>query len=105
MLAEELRVNAAFGEWVTGKFGATAHLVFPAAHIKVSVAEDGNEADVIATFTTTSNLNHRLFVENKIDAVLMPEQLQRYVRRAEGDHWRQLVSGFSILFFTPAAYL
>jgi hypothetical protein len=105
LLAEELRVNAAFGKWIMDKFGASAHLVFPAAHINVSVAEDGSEADVIATFTTTSNLNHRLFVENKIDAILMPEQLERYVRRAEGDQRRQLVSGFSILFFTPAAYL
>ncbi len=105
LLAEELRVNVAFGRWVMDKFGASADLVFPAAHINVSVAEDGSEADVIATFTTTSNLNHRLFVENKIDAILMPEQLERYVRRAEGDQRRQLVSGFSILFFTPAAYL
>jgi hypothetical protein len=105
LLAEELRVNAAFGKWVMDKFGASADLVFPATHINVSVAEDGSEADVIATFITTSNLNHRLFVENKIDAILMPEQLERYVRRAEGDQRRQLVSGFSILFFTPAAYL
>jgi hypothetical protein len=105
LLAEELRVNAAFGKWVMDKFDASAELVFPAAHINVSVAEEGSEADVVATFTTTSNLNHRLFVENKIDAILMPEQLERYVRRAEGDRRRQLVSGFSILFFTPAAYL
>jgi hypothetical protein len=105
LLAEELRVNAAFGKWVMDKFGASADLVFPAAHINVSVAEDGSEADVVATFRTISNLNHRLFVENKIDAILMPEQLERYVRRAEGDQRRQLVSGFSILFFTPSAYL
>jgi len=101
LLAEELRVNAAFGKWVMDKFGVSADLIFPAAHINVSVVEDGSEADVVATFRTTSNLNHRLFVENKIDALLMPEQLERYVRRAEGEKRGQLVSGFSILFLRP----
>ncbi|MET4481582.1 hypothetical protein [Bradyrhizobium sp. F1.13.3] len=105
LLAEELRVNAAFGKWIMDKFDAAADMIFPAAHVNVSVVEDGSEADVIATFRTTSNLNHRLFVENKIDAILMPEQLERYLRRAEGDQKRQLVSAFSILFFTPSAYL
>lgn len=104
LLAEELRVNAAFGKWMMDKFGVS-DLIFPAAHINVSVVEDGSEADVVATFRTTSDLNHRLFVENKIDALLMPEQLERYARRAEGEKKRQLVSGFSILFFTPSVYL
>jgi hypothetical protein len=40
-----------FGRWVMDKVGASADLVFLAAHINVSVAEDGSEADVIATFT------------------------------------------------------
>jgi hypothetical protein len=105
LMAEELRVNAAFGKWIMDKFDASADLIFPAAHTNVSVVEDGSEADVIATFSTTSNLNHRLFIENKIDAILMPEQLERYLRRAQGDLRRGLVSGFSILFFTPSAYL
>lgn len=105
LLAEELRVNPAFGKWILGKFDAAADIVFPAAHVNVSVVEDGSEADVIATFRTTSNLSHRLFIENKIDAILMPEQLERYLRRAEGEQRRQLLSGFSILFFTPSAYL
>ena len=104
LLAEELRVNAGFGKWIMDKFGVS-DLVFPANHINVSVVEDGSEADIVATFRTTADLNHRLFVENKIDAPLMPEQLERYARRAEGEKRRQLISGFSILFFTPSVYL
>src|SRR5437868_5082731 len=76
-----IRSPAAFGKWVTTKFGVSAELIFPAAHTNVSVVEDGSEADVVATFRTTSNLNHGLFVENKIDGILMPKQLERYVRR------------------------
>ena len=105
LVAEELRVNEAFGNWVMDKFGVSADLIFPAIHINVSVVEDGSEADVVATFKTKSNLTHRLFIENKIDAGLMPEQLERYIRRAEGDVRRKLISSFSVLFFTPSSYL
>jgi hypothetical protein len=105
LLAEELRVNEAFGRWILNKFDAAPGIVFPAAHVNVSVVEDGSEADVVATFRTTSDLNHRLFIENKIDAILMPEQLERYVRRADGEQRRQLISDYSILFFTPSDYL
>jgi len=105
LIAEELHVNAEFGKWVMDKFGIAKNLIFPASHINVSVVEDGSEADVVATFNTKSNSLHRLFVENKIDALLMPEQLERYVRRAEGDARRKLISNFSILFFTPSTYL
>lgn len=104
LIAEELRVNADFGRWVMNKLGAPSDITLPAININVSVMEDGSEADVVATFKTTSNLVHRLFIENKIDAILMPEQLERYVRRAEGDLRRQIISSFSILFFTPSAY-
>jgi hypothetical protein len=87
------------------KFGASAELIFPAASTNVSVVEDGSEADVVATFRTKTNLVHRLFIENKIDAILMPEQLERYLRRAEGEVRRQIISGFSVLFLTPSNYL
>lgn len=68
LIAEELRVNAAFGSWVMEKFAMPEELTFPAAITNVSVFEDGSEADVVATFKTKSGLLHRLFVENKIDA-------------------------------------
>jgi len=105
LMAEELRVNARFGRWVMDKFGASGELIFPAVTSNVSVVEDGSEADVVATFRTKSGLVHRLFVENKIDAILMPEQLERYLRRAEGEVRRQLIARFSILFFAPSSYL
>ncbi len=104
LVAEELRVNATFCEWVMNEFGKSEDLIFPALTTNVSVVEDGSEADVVATFKTKSNLLHRLFIENKIDAILMPEQLERYVRRAEGEVRREIVSDFSILFLTPSSY-
>jgi hypothetical protein len=104
LLAEELRVNAEFGKWVMDRFAVSHDLIFPAAMTNVSVVDDGSEADVIATFATNSGRIHRLFIENKIDAILMPEQLERYVRRAEAEVRLEKISSFSILFFTPSRY-
>ena len=104
LMAEELRVNAGFCDWIMNKFGKSEELIFPALSTNVSVVEDGSEADVVATFKTKSNLIYRLFIENKIDAILMPEQLERYVRRADGEVRRQFVSDCSILFLTPSTY-
>lgn len=104
LMAEELRVNAGFAEWVMQKFGVADTLMFPAINTDVSVIEDGSEADVVATFRTKAGFVHRLYVENKISAILMPEQLKRYVRRAEGEMRRQLIAGFSVLLFAPSSY-
>lgn len=105
LLAEELRVSPSFGKWVMSKFGVGDALIFPAIATNVSVVEDGSEADVVATFGTNEGSLHRLFVENKIDAMLMPEQLERYVRRGDGEIRRGLVAKCSVLFFTPSSYL
>lgn len=104
LLAEELRVNAKFVERILTRFGLVGLVRVPAAHTNVSVVEDGSEADVVATFVTNSGGHHRLFIENKIDAMLMPEQLERYIRRGEGEVRRGIVSAFSVLFFTPSIY-
>lgn len=105
LLAEELRVNPEFSRWIMERFTETEPLKHPAVSSNVSVVEDGSEADVVATFESLSGGTHRLFVENKIDAVLMPEQLERYVRRGEGEVRRGSITGYSVLFFTPSSYL
>jgi len=104
LLAEEIRVNSDFSRWVLAKFDIAERFEHPAIMTNVSVVEDGSEADVIATFKTPSGDLHRLYVENKIDATLMPQQLERYVRRGEGEIRRGSVSGFSVLFVTPSSY-
>ena len=88
-----------------GRFGVSDRLFFPAISTNISVVEDGSEADVIALFQTVDGGIHKLFIENKIDAKLMPEQLERYVRRAEGEVRRGAIQSFSVLFFAPSTYL
>ncbi|MBN9543875.1 MAG: hypothetical protein J0I19_00260 [Alphaproteobacteria bacterium] len=103
LLAEELRVSPDFCAWIMGRFKLPQKLSFPAVSTSVSVAE-GGEADVVATFQASGNSRHRLFVVNRIDAVLLPEQLARYIRRGNEAARRQIVSGYSILFCTPSSY-
>lgn len=86
-------------------FGTAEEIAFPATNTSVQIPEDGSIADVVAIFDTKSGQKHRLFVENKIDAILMPDQLERYVRRAKGELRRGLIASYSILFFTPSEYL
>lgn len=104
LMAEELRVNADFAEWVNSRAGHGEQLSFPAFETRVSVVEDGSEADVVASFRKPNGGIHRLFIENKIDASMMPEQLERYIRRAEAEERRQVIDGWSVIFFTPSDY-
>jgi hypothetical protein len=105
LIAEELRVNPDFCAWIFQKLDVQDEFEFPATATNISVVEDGSEADVVATFRSKDGSTHRLFVENKIDASLMPEQLERYVRRAEGEVRKGLVLRYSIVFFTPSNYI
>lgn len=104
LIAEELRVNAEFSAWIMSHFSLLEPLVHPAISVNVSDVEDGSEADVAASFHTVTGRIHRLFVENKIDAGLMPSQLERYARRGRGEVARGAASSFSVLFFTPSNY-
>lgn len=104
LMAEELRVNNAFAEWAIFRAGHGEQLSFPAFETRVSVVEDGSEADVVASFRKPNGGIHRLFIENKIEANMMPDQLERYIRRAEGEERRSIIESWSVIFFTPSHY-
>ncbi len=103
-LAEELRVSPEFCQWVMSAFEIPFELNFPASNTNVLVVEDGSEADVLAIFQRADGKFHRLYVENKIDASLMPQQLERYLRRGNGDIRRELAASFSVMLFAPSNY-
>ncbi|MFK0688801.1 hypothetical protein ACFX5Q_11415 [Mesorhizobium sp. IMUNJ 23033] len=104
LLAEELRINEKFAAWFISRVASGSLVVGPAFRTRVSVLEDGTEADVVACFHRADGGIHRVFVEDKISAPLMPEQLQRYQRRASAEHLRGESNSFSVVLFAPAAY-
>lgn len=104
LLAEELRVNQEFAAWFTDRVAPGLPVIAPAFRTRISVVEDGSEADVVACFRRTDNGLHRIFIEDKISAPLMPDQLERYQRRAAAEHARGHSNSFSVVLFAPAAY-
>ena len=104
LLAEELRVNPQFSGWLMGQLAPGLALAHPAAETLVSAFDNGSETDVLASFRTASGGLHRLWIENKIDAGLMPSQLERYLARARDDVARGGSEGFTVLLFAPRAY-
>ncbi len=103
-VAEEICTNPAFSEWFIKQGGGGFKCIHPALSADISVVEDGSEADVSALFEDDDGNLCRLFIENKIAAQRMPEQLERYVRRAKAEVDRGITSSFTIKFFTPESY-
>lgn len=104
LLAEELCVNPAFSHWFVNCGGGGFECEHPAAKAEISVVEDGSEADVAVIYHDARGRSFRLFVENKITAIKMHEQLERYVRRAKNELERGATSGWAVKLFSPAAY-
>lgn len=103
-VAEEICTNPKFSEWFVNQGGGGFDCNHPAVSADISVVEDGSEADVSALFEDDDGNRYRLFVENKIAAQKMPEQLERYVRRASNEVDRGITDQFTIKFFTPGRY-
>lgn len=101
LIAEELRVNAAFAKWFVHQATPAAKLTGPAQRTRVSVVEDGSESDVIACFSEKSGGTHWVFIEEKITARMMPDQMERYLRRAEAALHRSEITSFAVVFFAP----
>jgi len=104
LLAEELRVNPEFSRWFVEKGGGSFICNHPATSVDISVVEDGSEADVAALYRDARGQTYRVFVENKITAKKMPEQLERYIRRAQNEMNRGEILGWSVILFTPSGY-
>lgn len=104
LLAEELRVNAKFAKWFTQQVAPNIPIDTTAYRTRVSVVEDGSEADVVACFHRADGGVHRIFIEDKITAQLMPEQLERYQRRALGERTRGVNDSSTVVLFAPASY-
>ncbi|PBC01465.1 hypothetical protein [Mesorhizobium sp. WSM3860] len=104
LLAEELRVNGEFAAWFMDRASPQIPVLGPAFKTRISVVEDGSEADVIACFRRADGGVHRVFIEDKISAPLMPDQLARYQRRAAAEQLRGESKSYSVVLFAPAGY-
>lgn len=105
MLAEEFSVSPQFATWFLGrtsKFGGTdAHAV----DVRVSVSDNLGESDLVVLFERPMTEKFALFIEDKINAPLQPEQETRYRMRARTGVERGHFSDFEIVLCAPAGYI
>lgn len=123
MLAEELECNPAFAQWVidhafndaSARSGTVAPRISaePPTSVTVEVSHDdglglaegvAGEDDVIVE-AQWKDRTVRLLIEDKIDAILQPRQIERYLERARLHARLEDVTDAVALVVAPAGYL
>jgi hypothetical protein len=106
ILAEEFYANADFADWVlsqTGLFDGKGNGTV--TEVRVSLSDEKGESDLVVIFEKTDKSRIALLIEDKIDAVFQPDQLDRYRARgangfAEG-RWKK----FEVVLLAPRTYI
>lgn len=104
-LAEELVVSKQFFNWFM--FESTkSNTNYSPLDASVSVTDSDGESDLIvrARNDVTDEV-HGLFIEDKINAKLMPSQAKRYYTRADTAVTRGEFSSYSVVLCAPASYI
>jgi hypothetical protein len=103
LLAEEFRVSKTFVSWFLSKINLPECFEASVLRVHVSMRNDLGESDVVVVFEKSSSREKFvIFIEDKIDAPLQPEQLNRYRSRAEAKGQFQ---DFRIVLCSPEAYV
>lgn len=105
LLAEEFQVSPAFADWFLSATGCGDCTVGKVLEVEVSKSDNLGESDLIVLFESVeAQSRFALFIEDKIDAPLQPEQLVRYRKRAKIGQEKGLYSHFHVLLCSPKAY-
>jgi len=106
LLAEEFHVSKTFVSWFLAKINLPERVEASVLRVHVSMRNDFGESDVVVVFEKSSSREKFvIFIEDKIDAPLQPEQLSRYRSRAEADSAKGHFEDFRIVLCSPEAYL
>ena len=111
LLAEELACNAEFFTWFTRMCrdvdlpDGEANVSVMVGHVDRTVAEShaAGEDDLFLEATFPAGERLVLLIENKIDAVLQPRQIERYLARAA--RHRSTGAQAAVVAVAPASYL
>ena len=103
LLAEEFSVSPDFAAWFLGqtKFSSTgAHVTA----VYVSKADSTGESDLEIVYEKAGGERIAVLIEDKIDAVLQPEQEARYRQRADAEKARGEFSDYEVILCSPQKY-
>lgn len=105
ILAEEFQVSPAFANWFLSAKDCADCRSGKVLAVAVSKSDNLGESDLIVLFESVdAESRFALFIEDKIDAPLQPEQLARYRKRAEVGQKQGSYSHFHVVLCSPEAY-
>ncbi|CAN5310661.1 hypothetical protein BH10PSE10_BH10PSE10_18280 [soil metagenome] len=105
ILSEEFYANPDFVTWVLGRtksFSDTPANVF---EVKVSLTEGERESDLVVLLEKVDGTRIALLIEDKIDAVFQPDQLEGYRSRGEKGIADRRWIGFEVILCAPLSYI
>jgi hypothetical protein len=104
-ITEELNISLPFANWVVGHTARFKDKKLTNAEAFVSLFDSSGETDVTVILTDQDENNFGLLIENKIDAMFQPNQIERYFHRGNRGILDKKWSGFAVVVLAPRAYL
>jgi hypothetical protein len=105
LLAEEFTVSTSFAAWFRQQVGAFADGEAQVVDVVVSKSDNLGESDLVVVYQkAAAGQRFAVFIEDKIDAPLQPEQAARYRQRAQVGVRKGHFAEFQVVLCSPAAY-
>lgn len=106
LLAEEFSISTDFGAWFLGKTRRFQGVKACVVGVEVSKSDNLGESDLVVTFRRDDTGGRfALLIEDKIDAPVMPNQLERYRLRAERYKRNDVFEDYEIVLCSPDGYV
>jgi hypothetical protein len=105
LLAEEFEISRPFAAWFRQQIPSFADRGAQVVEVAVSKSEYLGESDLVLVYQEVeTDRRFAIFIEDKIDAPLQPEQVARYRRRAEAGVRKGQFAAFQVVLCSPTAY-
>ncbi len=105
LLAEEFEVSPPFANWFLEQVQGIAPLRAQVVDVCVSKSDYLGESDLVVLFEAAeASFRFALFIEDKIDAPLQPDQAERYRLRAKAGIDFGGYMGSKVVLCSPESY-
>ena len=105
LLAEEFATSPRFTNWFLGKTKKFKSLEGIVSEVYISKSDSMGESDLIVILLQPNGTRFALYIEDKINAPLQPQQEERYQIRAEEGASKGKYSDFEVILCAPEVYI
>lgn len=103
-LVEECTISPNFARWCASAAKLETDDL-TALEVYASLADEAGESDVTVIFKDANEKKIALLIENKVDAIFQPKQLERYRIRGQNGVAHRKWDAFSVLVIAPKSYI